>query len=90
MFSFVALVALLSIFSILSKLRKIMSDQATLAADITAVHSQLVLAQVQLVAKLAALQDAVTAAGATTPAVDAAMSDLKQSAQAIAALAAAQ
>lgn len=77
----VAQLALLGI--IFERLWKIMTDQATHAAELAAIKDQLTKASGEIVAKVSALEAAVAAAGGTTPEVDAAVADLKAVAQAL-------
>ena len=65
------------------RLGKIMTDQTTLASDLAAIKDQLTKAAGEIVAKVAALEAAVSASGGTTPEVDAAVADLKAVAQAL-------
>ncbi len=65
------------------RLRLIMTDQATHAAELAAIKAQLTKASGEIVAKIGALTEALAAAGATTPEVDAAVADLKAVAQAL-------
>lgn len=58
-----------------------MTDQNETAAALVAVKEQLVKASAEIVAKITALEAAVAAAGGSTPAVDAAVADLKDVAQ---------
>lgn len=57
-------------------------DQAQLAQALADIKEQNEKARAEIVAKIAALEAAVTAAGSTTPAVDAALADLRASVQA--------
>jgi len=75
----VALLALLGL--IFERLGRIMTDQATHAAQLAAIKDQLTKASGEIVAKVAALEAAVAAAGGTTPEVDAAVADLRAVAQ---------
>ena len=68
---------------ILERLGKIMTDQATHAAELAAIKDQLTKASGEIVAKVAALEAAFAAAGGTTPEVDAAVADLRAIAQAL-------
>lgn len=63
------------------KLEKVMSTQAELLQALQDTKAQLDKAAAEIVAKIAALEAAVAAGGNTTPAVDAALADLKTAAQ---------
>lgn len=69
------------ILSLKQEIRKLMTDQNETAAALVAVKEQLVKASAEIVAKITALEAAVAAAGGSTPAVDAAVADLKDVAQ---------
>lgn len=65
------------------KLNKIMSTQAEVAAQLTALSTQLDKALAEIQAEIQKLTDAVAAAGASTPEVDAALDALKAKVQAL-------
>ena len=65
---------------VLNKLEKLMTTQAQLAADLTALSAQVTKIGTETtttLAKLAELEAALATAGATTPEVDAAMDGLR-------------
>ena len=71
-----------SLLAAINQLKElIMSTQAELATELTAVKAQLDKAKQEIVDKLAALEAAIVAAGNTTAEVDAALADLKGAAQ---------
>ena len=83
LFSFAVMAITLALYAHLhERQRLIMTDQATHAAELAAIETQLTKASGEIVAKIAALADALAAAGGTTPEVDAAVADLKAVAQA--------
>lgn len=63
------------------KLNKIMSTQAELAEQLTALKDQTDKANAELLQKISDLEAAIVAAGNTTPEVDAALAALKDSVQ---------
>lgn len=66
------------VITILHRLeRTITMNQADLAQAITDAAAQATKAKEEIVAKIAALEDAIANGGATTPEVDAALADLK-------------
>jgi ABC-type transporter Mla subunit MlaD len=65
------------------ELQKIMANQAELAAQLSAVSAQLAKASGEIVARVAALEQAIANAGNSTPEVDAALEAVKQIAQAL-------
>lgn len=81
MIYFVALVALLLV--IIYLLWRIRMDQAALAQELAAVKAQLDKAKAEIVTKIDALETAIANGGVTTPEVDAALADLKGTAQAL-------
>ena len=56
-------------------------SQSQLAAELTAIKDQNEKARTEILAKIAALEEALANAGNTTPEVDAALADLKASVQ---------
>lgn len=58
-------------------------DQTQLAADLSALKDQTEKAKGEVLAKIAALESAIAAAGNTTPEVDAALAALKSSVQGV-------
>lgn len=66
---------------IILKLNKIMATQAELAQQLRDLTAQNEKARVEILAKIAALEQAIIDAGNTTPEVDAALADLKASVQ---------
>jgi len=68
---------------ILRTLEKIMATQAELAATLLAVRDQLTKASAEIVARVAALEQAIANAGNTTPETDAALAAVKEIAQAL-------
>jgi seryl-tRNA synthetase len=73
---------LIGLAAILYTLRRISMDQAALAQQIRDLTAQNEKAAAEQRAALKKLQDALDAAGSTTPEVDAALSELKASIQA--------
>lgn len=67
----------------LGLLEKIMATQAELAQQLTDIRNQLQKASGEIQARVAALEAAIAAAGNTSPAVDAALADVKAIAQAL-------
>ncbi len=63
-------------------LEKIMATQAELAAELRALKEQNDRNRQEVLAKIAALEEAIAQAGGTTPEVDGALADLKASIQA--------
>ncbi len=61
----------------------IMATQAELAAKLSSIGDELDKAQAEIVAAIQALKDALTAAGATSPEVDAAVTRLEGSAKSL-------
>lgn len=68
--------------SLINRLESIMTTQAQLAAQLTALAAQADKAKAEILAKFADLQAAIDAAGNTTPEVDAALAALATSIQA--------
>jgi len=66
-----------------SLLNKISMDQAELAVQLTALKEQTQKANAEIVAKIATLEQAITDAGNVSPAVEAALADLKASIQTV-------
>jgi len=66
---------------IINKLNSIMATQAELAQQLRDIKDQNEKARVEILAKIAALEDALANAGNTTPEVDQAVADLKASVQ---------
>lgn len=60
-----------------------MATQAELAASLSAVGDQLDKAQAEILAEVQALKDALAAAGATSPEVDAAVARVQAAAQSL-------
>jgi hypothetical protein len=67
---------------ILKLLKQILMNQAELAAELKAVKDQNEKSRAEVLAKFKALEDAIVAAGNTSPEVDAALADLKASVKA--------
>jgi hypothetical protein len=66
---------------ILKLLKKILMNQAELAAELKAVKDQNDKSRAEVLAKFDALEAAIVAAGNTSPEVDAALAELKASVQ---------
>jgi len=66
---------------IILKLNQMALSQSQLAAELTAIKDQNEKARTEILAKIAALEEALANAGNTTPEVDAALADLKASVQ---------
>ncbi len=67
---------------IIKKLNQIMATQKELADQLAALKLQVDKSKAEVIAKIAALEQAIIDAGNTTPEVDAALADLKASVQA--------
>ncbi len=79
----ISLVENLIIFAVNNKLNKIMATQQELADKLNSIGDELDKAQAEIVAAIQALKDALAAAGATTPEVDAAVTRLETGAKAL-------
>jgi heme oxygenase len=67
--------------SLSRKVERIMASQAQLAQDLRDITAQNEKARLEILAQIKVLEDALSAAGGTTPEVDQAVADLKASVQ---------
>lgn len=71
------------LYIIFSLLNKIQMNQEELANELAALKEQTARATLEILAKIAALEEAIANAGNTTPEVDAALADLKAAVQGV-------